>query len=110
MQNDKSRRIFVLLDADDLPTSTVFRSASPRSAALKAASRGCEDISLFDAMTKCIWRFRGWKEKIRGFVDVPHWLLQAEHPSHPKVQARSKDLLDGPKFNRIVDAMDSQQN
>ena len=108
MQNDKSCRIFVLLDAHDLPTSTVFRSTSPQSAALKAASRGYKDISLFDAMTKCIWHFRGWKERVQGFIDRPHWLSSTEHPSHPRVLAQSKDLLDGPKFNRIVDAMDSQ--
>jgi hypothetical protein len=70
-ETSKPKRRFMLLDGNGEPTGTVFRANQPRGAALKAATRGVKQISLFDRVNS-IHRFTGSRTlKPRGYRF--HW-------------------------------------
>lgn len=67
------KKNFVLMKAGK-DTNTVFSSAQPRGAALKAASRGHTDIRLRERGTKRVHVFKGGRERVDAPGNRPSWL------------------------------------
>jgi hypothetical protein len=55
-------------------TSHVFTGASPRRAALKAATRGFTDIKLRERSTDRLHIFRGGRKRVAAPENRPDWL------------------------------------
>jgi len=68
------KKNFVLLDTTGDDTNHVFAARQPRGAALKAASRGFEDIKLRERGTKTIHVFTGKREQVDAPSGAPSWL------------------------------------
>ncbi len=69
----KKKKYFVLMKGGK-DTNTVFASAQPRGAALKAASRGHTDIKLRERGTKRVHVFVGGREQVSAPANRPSWL------------------------------------
>ena len=69
----KKKKNFVLMKSGK-DTNTVFSSAQPRGAALKAASRGHTDIKLRERGTKRVHVFTGGRERVDAPGNRPSWL------------------------------------
>ena len=67
------KKYFVLMEGGE-DTSQVFASKQPRGAALKAATRGIEDIRLRERGTKRVHVFQGWFEMKDKPANGPAWL------------------------------------
>jgi hypothetical protein len=67
------KKNFVLMKGGK-DTNTVFSSAQPRGAALKAASRGHTDIKLRERGTKRVHVFKGGRERVSAPDNRPSWL------------------------------------
>ena len=68
------KKNFVLLDASDADTTTVFQSRQPRGAALKAATRGFTDIRLRERGTNRVHVFTGERKQTAAPANGPDWL------------------------------------
>ena len=68
-----AKKYFVLQDNSG-DTSTVFHSAQPRGAALKAASRGHKVIRLRERGTKRVHVFKGRVDTVNAPANRPSWL------------------------------------
>jgi hypothetical protein len=91
----KPKRTFLLLDVENSPTELIFRSATPRGAALKAAHRGHEDIVLFDGKSKWVQRYRGWSENIGGRICMPKWLWETGYkPRRYEIEYLGREKAD----------------
>ena len=55
-------------------TGQVFASRQPRGAALKAATRGAQDIRLRERGTKRVHVFKGWTQMVDKPANGPAWL------------------------------------
>lgn len=62
----------------------VFTGKQPRQAALKAASRGYNDIFLRERGTKKVHHFRGERKKVKAPDNRPDWM--AEYVWKPNVK------------------------
>ena len=101
----KPQRPFAQLDRDCVPTGDVFHSATPRGAALKAANRGIEDIFLLDPERGRIFRYRGWKERPEGIIDIPAWAWKAGYdPRRARVEAQGSTALEPAEFQGLKEA------
>ena len=72
--HNKIKKNYVLLNTDNSDDKLVFSSRQPRGAALKAASRGVEDIRLRERGTNRVHVFKGWREEVRAPQNRPSWL------------------------------------
>jgi len=68
------KKNFVLLDANDGDTTTVFQAKQPRGAALKAATRGHTDIRLRERGTNRVHVFTGERKQVPAPANGPDWL------------------------------------
>ncbi len=80
------KKNFVLIDSNNEDTNHVFSSAQPRGAALKAATRGYEDIRLRERGTNRVHVFKGWVEVVDAPADRPSWLPAKVKKSNVKKQ------------------------
>jgi len=69
----RQKKYFVLLE-NGQDTDQVFANAQPRGAALKAATRGHEDIKLRERGTKRVHVFTGWREQVAAPANRPSWM------------------------------------
>ncbi|MDP6863905.1 MAG: non-histone chromosomal MC1 family protein [Candidatus Poseidoniaceae archaeon] len=67
------KKYFVLMEGGN-DTSQVFASRQPRGAALKAATRGHENIRLRERGTKRVHVFTGWITEVDKPANGPAWL------------------------------------
>ncbi len=83
------KKYFVLQDGGG-DTSTVFHSAQPRGAALKAASRGNKQIRLRERGTNRVHVFKGWREQVAAPANAPSWLGDKVWKTNVKKQGVDK--------------------
>jgi len=103
----KEQRSFLLVDEQCGPIETIFRSARPRGAALKAAGRGHEQIGLFDPIEPCIWRFRGWQEDPPPGTCSGRFTLQfgVPPPKRPAVEALGREAVSSAQAERLTEVL-----
>lgn len=70
---DANKKNFVLM-IEGKDSDIVFSNRQPRGAALKAASRGYEEIRLRERGTKRVHVFKGWREHVSAPTKRPNWL------------------------------------
>ena len=103
----REQRAFLLVDEEGASSDAIFRSARPRGAALKAASRGHEQIGLFDPRTPCIWRFRGWREDRPPAICQGHGLRGLDHDRRkPAIEELGQEAVDETVANRLMQALE----
>ena len=83
------KKYFVMQD-DGGDTDTVFCSRQPRSAALKAASRGHTAIRLRERGTNRVHIFKGWRAQVAAPASGPSWLGDKVWKANVKKQGIEK--------------------
>ena len=86
------KKYFVLMKGGK-DTSQVFASRQPRGAALKAATRGAEDIHLRERGTKRVHVFKGWTTMVKPPASAPAWLKKAGMIKKANVKKQRVDHL-----------------
>jgi len=93
-------RYFALRTSEKGKESAVFTGSAPRQAALKAASRGHNDIYLRERGSKKLHRFRGSRRKVRAPENKPEWM--ADTVWKPNVRKLGIIKMEKPKAKRAA--------